>query len=157
MGFDINGLAPKNEKGKYFRNNVWYWRPLWDFIYSFAPDILSAQDYERGQYNDFHKIDERTAEKLAERLDVLVGQGIAKMYIDKRNNQLNKLPLEPCGLCEGTGRRRDRIAQINGIIVCNGCNGAGKRSDSRTHYPLDEDNIKSFSEFVRASGGFEIG
>ena len=32
MGMDVFGLAPKEEKGEYFRNNVWWWRPLWDFV-----------------------------------------------------------------------------------------------------------------------------
>jgi hypothetical protein len=31
MGFDVSGISPKNEKGEYFRNNIWWWRRLWDF------------------------------------------------------------------------------------------------------------------------------
>ena len=32
MGMDVFGLEPRKEKGEYFRNNVWWWRPLWDFV-----------------------------------------------------------------------------------------------------------------------------
>ena len=27
MGMDVYGLEPRKEKGEYFRNNVWWWRP----------------------------------------------------------------------------------------------------------------------------------
>ena len=32
MGFDLSGLNPKNETGEYFRNNVWWWRPLAQYV-----------------------------------------------------------------------------------------------------------------------------
>jgi hypothetical protein len=28
MGMDVYGKEPKSDKGEYFRNNVWWWRPL---------------------------------------------------------------------------------------------------------------------------------
>ena len=31
MGFDLYGLAATSENGAYFRNNCWWWRPLWNF------------------------------------------------------------------------------------------------------------------------------
>ena len=31
MGMDVYGIAPTSERGEYFRNNVWWWRPLWDY------------------------------------------------------------------------------------------------------------------------------
>ena len=26
--------------GIYFRNNVWWWRPLWNYCYNIAPDLV---------------------------------------------------------------------------------------------------------------------
>ena len=31
MGMDVYGIAPEKEWGEYFRSNVWWWRPLWDY------------------------------------------------------------------------------------------------------------------------------
>ena len=31
MGMDVFGKNPTDEKGAYFRNNVWFWHPLWDY------------------------------------------------------------------------------------------------------------------------------
>ena len=39
MGMDVYGENPKNEKGEYFRNNVWWWRPLGDFVCSNYEEI----------------------------------------------------------------------------------------------------------------------
>jgi hypothetical protein len=32
MGMDVYGKAPTVEEGKYFRNNLWWWRPLWTYV-----------------------------------------------------------------------------------------------------------------------------
>ena len=42
--------------GIYFRNNVWYWRPLWQYVTVSCDDILTEKDMERGDYNDGHII-----------------------------------------------------------------------------------------------------
>ena len=34
--------------GTYFRNNCWWWRPLWDFCAEVAPDIISAELWQSG-------------------------------------------------------------------------------------------------------------
>ena len=38
--------------GGYFRNNVWWWRPLWDFVCHTCDDILTEKEKEAGSYND---------------------------------------------------------------------------------------------------------
>lgn len=32
MGMDLYGKKPLNPVGEYFRNNVWWWRPLAVFV-----------------------------------------------------------------------------------------------------------------------------
>ena len=69
MGFDLYSTGKhKSEKGEYFRNNVWWWRPLWDWTYEQCQDILSDKEYERGTYNDCYAIDGERANKIADRL-----------------------------------------------------------------------------------------
>ena len=50
MGMDVYGLNPD----KYFRNNVWWWRPLWDYVCNTCYDILSEKDMNAGSYNDYN-------------------------------------------------------------------------------------------------------
>ena len=59
MGFDIYGLQPENEKGKYFRNNVWGWKPLADYVLSYTevPEKESKYWYT----NDGQKVSKETA------------------------------------------------------------------------------------------------
>lgn len=42
MGMDVYGKAPTSEVGEYFRNNVWWWRPLADYILKVHPDLASS-------------------------------------------------------------------------------------------------------------------
>ena len=63
MGFDIYGLDPQTEKGHYFRNNVWYWRPLWQLICEECDDIITG-----GSYNDGVEISAEQAIKIFKRL-----------------------------------------------------------------------------------------
>ena len=44
----------KANPGEYFRANVWFWRPIWNFVCEVCPDILTEEDFKRGQYNDNH-------------------------------------------------------------------------------------------------------
>ena len=54
--------------GDYFRANVWGWRPIWSFVCEVCPDILTEEDFKRGQYNDNHLIEEDRARDIAKRL-----------------------------------------------------------------------------------------
>ena len=38
MGMDVYGRRPKSERGEYFRNNIWWWHPLADFILNHYTD-----------------------------------------------------------------------------------------------------------------------
>jgi len=67
MGFDVYGLNAKNETGEYFRNNVWWWRRLWDFCCQITPE-LTDEDHRSGHYNDGHTIDGIKHKALKENL-----------------------------------------------------------------------------------------
>ena len=56
------------EEGRYFRNTVWYWSPLWVYVYKVCPDVLTARDMIRGAYNSNHKISARKATAIGKRL-----------------------------------------------------------------------------------------
>ena len=75
MGMDVYGINPKTDNGDYFRANVWYWRPLWQCVAYFCDDILSEEDIERGTYNDGYEYDEKTAQKISDKLENALKDG----------------------------------------------------------------------------------
>jgi len=96
MGFDLYGINPKtnipkpdfiwndeesrkayfawqkNTPGGYFRNNVWYWRPLWAFICDSCSNILTLKDMELGCNNNGHTISKTKSKRIASRLRTII-------------------------------------------------------------------------------------
>ena len=153
MGFDIFGKKPMNETGNYFRNNVWGWRPLWNYVFNNL-EILSEEDYNEGQFNSGHEIDQGKAQKIAAGLMQKIESGEMEKFIEAYTKHLDELPEEICDFCDGSGLRN--LEDSNDIVQCNGCQGTGKVKSFETNYPMDVKNMKDFAEFSQNSGGFEI-
>ena len=64
--------------GIYFRNNVWWWRPVWQFVCERVDDILTENDMERGGYNDGHEITVDKAMDIGVELTVMIESGRIK-------------------------------------------------------------------------------
>ena len=152
MGMDVYGLNPD----KYFRNNVWWWRPLWNYVCFICHDILDDEDCEEGHHNGGHQIDEKKAEVIASRLNLYIENGEAENYAKGRQAALDAEPDEDCETCAGTGRRKDPPEIGAGDMKCNACAGKGSRRPFNTNYPFDVDNVREFIKFCEQSGGFEI-
>jgi hypothetical protein len=150
MGMDVSGKNPTKDVGKYFRSNVWWWRPL-AFFCDFAAPVLWGK-IEYSQSNDGDGLNAKDSVALAVILKEHLASGSAKSYIEIREAELKALPLEACTLCDSTGTRNDEVLQGK----CNGCDGTGYRKAWDTIYPLNETSIQEFAEFVEHSGGFEI-
>ena len=100
MGMDVIGRAPKNKTGEYFRNNVWWWRPLADLCLELAPEICSACKYWHS--NDGGGLNARQAEKLGKVLNEKIKDGTVEGYIRDRDKYAKGLPDEKCTACDGT-------------------------------------------------------
>jgi len=168
--------------GDYFRNNVWYWRPLWDYICMICDDILTSEETEYGEWNDGRKISEKKAIQIADRIEEYDKLGKIEQQEIYQEDLREKLPDEDCSVCEGTGTRKewqgwfseeawlkhhktlendDSIANsgykwANEMKGCNGCKGTGKVKNWQSYYPFSAENVKEFGNFCRNSGGFEI-
>ena len=119
MGFDLSGLNPNVSRpepelppftertdddwgtyhawqeencGVYFRNNVWWWRPLWSYVCSVCYNILSDKDIEQGSWNDGHKISKTKADKIAERLRKCLKDGHVELTEAKYKQDQGQLP-----------------------------------------------------------------
>lgn len=171
MGMDVYGKNPSSEAGEYFRRNVWGWRPLWKYVEDTHPEIAGKVEY--AQSNDGDGLDAENSIKLAEALKKDIWDGVADNYIALRNSYLASLTRPDCEHCQGTGIRTDAVGVENGMperelepdmasLVgrtkgwCNGCSGEGKKDAWETNYYLDIEDIQQFSDFLEASGGFEI-
>lgn len=151
MGMDVIGNNPKNEVGEYFRNNVWYWHPLWNYCCDVDKELCDKVPYAHSNDGDGLS-DCEECEKLADKLQHSIDTGYADFYIAQRDLEIKNSPLETCQYCEGTGFR-----QLEGEnITCNGCDGKGEMKSISTWYKLDLENIKNFIEFLRNCGGFKI-
>lgn len=156
MGFDLYAEQPisKSDESNYFRNNSWWWRPLWAFCYKL--DLISEEQYERGGYNDGYIINKDHALKIGIKLKHLISQGEVKKYADKYEKSLKALPDEPCEFCQQTGKREAKKGDIKTLQTCNVCRGRGKREAWAKSYPFSVDNVEEFSKFCIESGGFSI-
>ena len=54
--------------GHYFRNNCWWWRPLWNYCYAIADDIISEAVWDNGHSNSGAGLNAEDAERLGKRL-----------------------------------------------------------------------------------------
>ena len=140
--------------GVYFRNNCWWWRPLWDYCKFISDhyelDLIDEKLYESGSYNDGAGLDAKGAVKLAFHLTLSIETDVCKQYGDERQEWLDSLEDEPCHRCNNNNRGKAKKKD------CNPCDGKGTRRPFETHYPFDEDNVKRFAEFLEHSGGFSI-
>ena len=170
MGMDVYGKKPKSPQGEYFRNNVWYWHPLWDFC---QDNFAVARKVVNGHTNDGDGLNAADSKALGKGIFQMLNNGEAQKYIDERNERLSQLERVTCYLCKGTGIRTDDIGVEAGqptkelspeqAIVygrthgwCNGCDGDGKNEPWETNYRLTLENLEEFANFLMDCGGFEI-
>jgi len=77
--------------GAYFRNNVWFWRPLWNFISGCCADILTEKDIESGYMNDGHRISNTKAKRIASRLRKFFKDGSVDAYESWYSRKISEL------------------------------------------------------------------
>lgn len=172
MGMDVMGHNPTIEEGEYFRNNIWWWRPLWSWICDEFPQLV-GDDPDLGHYNDGYGLDEDESVALADALDGALDRGVVRVMEQEFNRQKAELPFEDCKWCEATGIRTDEVGISQGMDVeelpehdaiilgrthgtCNACRGHGKTENFASWYHFSESNVKEFSVFLRHCGGFGI-
>ena len=154
MGMDVYGRKPKSETGRYFRNNVWWWRPLWIYCEDVAPDLIPKDN--GGHSNDGWGLNCSRSLQLAKRLTDLLESGEVKKHEIDYMKMIESIPKENCEICEGTGKRQPPPKRGAGEMECNGCGGTGKRESYQSCYPFSEDNVKEFRDFLLDCGGFKI-
>tara|TARA_R100000963_G_C4631053_1_gene96151 strand:- start:773 stop:1252 length:480 start_codon:yes stop_codon:yes gene_type:complete len=158
MGMDVHGLKPTSQVGAYFRNNVWWWRPLANYIELAAPHLYKkvGDDGIGWHYNDGDGLNAQDSHTLAKILRKDVELGKTEAYEEEYKRLQAELPDQECGVCEGTGKRQPPPNGGAGKEPCKACDETGKQDHSQKSYPFDTDNVKEFTEFLENCGGFEI-
>lgn len=173
MGMDVFGKNPTSEAGEYFRNNVWWWRPLWQYCCEVGASVITDELAEAGCYNDGAGLDEHDATTLAQVLENEISTGRTAEYERSNAEYRASLPREQCQFCEGTGVRTDAVGEEMGMPTraldepeailtgrthgwCNGCRGIGTTESWQAQYPFSVENVREFVSFLRECGGFAI-
>ena len=71
----------ENNPGVYFRNNVWYWRPLWNYVYSLCHDFISKERFDSGHNNCGEQFTHDEAKTIARRIRREINNGNAEAYV----------------------------------------------------------------------------
>lgn len=154
-------------KGVYFRNNVWWWRRLADYILEHTK-CVDEQDFDKWQHNDGHEVDEETAIQIANQLEHLIKTGHAEQYkeeIEKERQEAKKHNEKVEKMLE---QLKEKVRKETGKDIENTAPSEYpekynlewwdiiNKKDYRDSYPFEIDNVKEFIEFAKNSGGFRI-
>lgn len=164
MGMDVYGLKPKTEKGKYFRNNVWWWHPLWSYCCYISPEL--AGKVESGHDNSGDGLDAVDSRKLGFIIQESVTSGAAEQYVDEYNKDTATLSDEPCFCVKqsifqvfsmsGNTSSPNPSEEKDPNPECKTCKGSGMQPNWNANYHIDVDNIQNFAGFLLNCGGFQI-
>ena len=155
-------------KGVYFRNNVWWWRRLADYILEHTK-CVDEKDFDRWQENGGHEVDAETAEQIANQLEHLIKSGHAEQYKQeiekerqeaKEHNEKVEKMLSELRLEVAKAIGKDNVDNLAPADYPKPLNEKWweitNQKDYRDNYPFEIDNVKEFIEFARNSGGFRI-
>lgn len=151
MGMDVFGKNPTAEVGGYFRESVWGWRPLADYLTTEFPEETAGCTY--WQSNDYDGLDADECGALASKLGQALEAGAVALYEKSYAEEQDNLPDHPCPYCQATGQR----TWDDGVRTCNACRGTGRQEHPGRHYPFREETVRQFHQFLTHCGGFEIG
>ena len=153
-------------KGYYFRNNVWWWRPLAEYVLEHTKVITSKKKIEGFSYNDGVAISAKEAEQIAKQLYHLLQTGHTKEYaeqyeekriIAEKHNAIVQKKLDELAL------EAERVTGKKDIAPASFPKDLRQKWDETYQekewiesYPFSVENVKEFADFCRDSGGFTI-
>jgi len=151
--------------GIYFRNNVWWWRPLADLVEKlcfFLNDKQKMHLHDNGGY----AYNEATANKIASALEMFVKSPVGKRTEIAHKKQMKKaeahnkkvqvkLDALKMDAIAATGNKniapRDYPKDLN-----DKWDSIYGEHDHTSSYPFTLKNVKEFTKFLRECGGFTV-
>ena len=161
MGFDLMSTGNhKTKKGEYYRNNVWWWRPLAQYIIEHT-NCISKEDAERWSYNDGHEVSEQEAKAIANQLKHLIKTGHTKKYANdyererKKAEDFNKKVQKELEAFEKKVGK-DKAPNDYFKEDKKKWNSIYDKKSWGANYPFTVNNVAEFIEFAEDSRGFRI-
>ena len=196
MGFDIYGLAPKlkskkptidwenatkedqdnyfqkrqkwedDNPGSYFRNNVWWWRPLAELIIDKCSDLITHEQARDLHNNSGRQFGKGTSIAIANRLQSLIDNGYVddleksiKANSEKAEAHNKKIEAKLKALAKKVKELRpnENLAPKDYTYPYNEhWKEISSQKNWDSSYPFNKENVIEFIKFSRASGGFEV-
>jgi len=151
--------------GIYFRNNVWWWRPLADLVVKLCK-LLDEKQKEHLHDNSGYEYDEATAKYIADTLEAFVKSPVAKRTEKEHKKAMKKAEVHNKKVqVKLEALRKDAIAQTGNKNIAprdypKELNDKWEHIYSLTDhiesYPFSLKNVKEFIAFLRECGGFRV-
>jgi hypothetical protein len=163
--FDALSKFENENKGYYFRNNVWHWRPLAQYVIEHTQVITDQKKIEGFSYNDGVEISEQEAVQIARQLKHLIKTGHTEKYAEeymavytkaKKNNIKVQKELEIFQDAMDKKHGKDIAPKDYPKDDYEKWNVIYSKFDNNGSYPFSIGNVKEFAEFAEQSGGFQI-
>jgi hypothetical protein len=163
--FDALLKFENENKGYYFRNNVWHWRPLAQYVIEHTKVITDQKKIEGFSYNDGVEISEQEAVQIARQLKHLIKTGHTEKYAEeymavytkaKKNNIKVQKELETFQDAMDKKHGKDIAPKDYPKDDYEKWNVIYSKFDNNGSYPFSIGNVKEFAEFAEQSGGFQI-
>jgi len=164
--FEAKNQWESDNRGVYFRNNVWWWRPLWEYVCLTCDDIISNEEMNGGCVNDGTLIDEDKATSIAKRLSEKLADGSVQNYEQRFMSIVLQARADNEEVDKETKALREEVIKVTGdknIAPCNYPKKYKTRYDKIRakenwdgHYPFTTENVEQFAKFCNESGGFEV-
>ena len=166
MGFDLYSLGNhKTDKGEYFRNNVWWWRRLADFVCE-QTGVIAETDKEHWQSNSGHEVDEQTAKQITKQLKALIKDGTVSKAIIEVEKEMEKAEKNNKFVDRCHEMLRAKVEKETGMTNLAPADYRGDDHDTwdwiqskysyGSSYPFTMENVQEFIEFCEQSNGFRI-
>jgi hypothetical protein len=149
MGFDLYSLGKhKTETGEYYRQSVWGWRRLAEFVCE-QTGVIAEDNKKFWQSNDGHEVSEGEAKEIAKQLKALIKDGtVSKAIREVEEESEEKVERE-------TGKTNTAPADYpkDDHDTWQWIQGQYSYGSS---YPFTMEQVESFIEFCEQSNGFRI-
>jgi hypothetical protein len=158
MGMDVKGRKPKDNKGEYFRANVWSWRPihfLMDVANSLSPinPIVNEDLWKAMEYNDGAGLDnQNSCDRLADAFEKLLNN-------PKTIESFGLVVSKKSGKCS---EMRISFPVDNDYCIDSRDGHFVKKGETIPNeylispYCVNENHLREFIEFLRSCGGFSV-
>ena len=139
MGMDVSGRNAANEKGVYFRANVWSWRPIHALIHKLGSDLIDEHTLMCMGANDgAGPTSAEVCRQLADRFTVWLEHNTEGYSVDCGCHVLKQVNEHGMQTFATTEQVQDTA------------------TETETAHRVCDEHLQEFVEFLRHCGGFQV-